>query len=188
MAVKKLLLPRDKASGLDDVFYLTPTSEKEDFWQVRVKATHFVMVATGSKQRALECLYKIVQVYKTMNRLNNAINDASYPMSKVDVEKAYRQLAESIEYKEEVESTVKKAMGDYNTNTSSPDVPLINRKMLKKCLPDYTPSKNEPVAPPVIDYKEIEIIEDHEEVEDVPQARVKPLVNKLKKKRPLIKL
>lgn len=137
MAIKPLI--KTKAHGLENVFYLVPVnslSPENSMWQVRLIHNHYCVIAVSSKEKALECLYNMVQKYKTYDALEEASdNTLDYPMSPEEKERVvalYRECAS--DYKEEVNDTVKRAMKDYNKTllASTPGLPKKKVQPLKK--------------------------------------------------------
>jgi hypothetical protein len=73
-----------KDDSLVGMFYIIDCSRKDnpDFWQLRTRKEHFVLSATGGKDKILECLTNIVKKYKykhVINRLvTQQINDYNH--------------------------------------------------------------------------------------------------------------
>lgn len=150
------ILNLDKSHGLDDRFYVVCQNKRDDFWHVRLKDTHFVIVATVGYQGALDCLYKIVQRYKTWGRLQKALENINYPIHSQELAKAEKALRESIEYKEDVEETVKRAMFDYNNrnNIENKPKPKPLKALNKKPMIENKPIDNtETIESPIREVK-----------------------------------
>lgn len=139
MTMAKLRLNR--ATGLEDTFYICEVTP--NFWNVRVKYNHYTLIATVGYEHSLECLYKIVQKNRTIERLRHNLDGMFYPMNPKDVEKYNRQLKESVEYKSDVERVVAKAMRDYNRGVCDPTFsPFISSDDIEDQAPEEKPVKS----------------------------------------------
>lgn len=147
--VYKMKLLKDKNKGLDDVFYMIPiksTPTGQYMWQVRLKHNHYTVIATTSKEHALECLAKMVKKYKNFKTLTKASNDTLYyPVSTATLSRAINELKDSLEYASEVEDTVKKAL-DSITVDPFKKKPVVRPNKPKKTLPSKK-EVNTPKAP-----------------------------------------
>lgn len=131
------LLSLTKSFGLENMFYMVQVGEEDkDWWQVRLVSNHFTVVATAGYERALECLYNIVLRYKTATRLRHVLNNMSYPVSKRDSEQYRIDYAQSIEYADDVEKTIKKAMDFLNNKHNHKKLNKAFKPINKKPLVD----------------------------------------------------
>lgn len=104
---------KDKeVKGLEGVFYIVEIkTHNTPIWQLRLRDSHFVMSAVGSKEKVLECLRTICFRYKTYDRLKKVLRDCEFKTNKLTIQRYQIEYNNSAKFfNEEVEEIVRECM------------------------------------------------------------------------------
>jgi superfamily I DNA/RNA helicase len=120
--------------GLERTFYIVNVGRAEkEFWQLRLKDSHFVVSAVCTKEGILRCLRTICLRYKTLPRLQRALRGCEQKTGQATLDK-YRE-----EYKEkgvymnsEVEEIVEQCrlINEDKSINSKKGIRLVNKEVL----------------------------------------------------------
>lgn len=153
----------DNERGLQGVFYIVDKSKSpsDQWWQIRLVESHYVVSAVGSYEHALECLKTLCKRYRTYKRLMRALRNCEHHISaedKKNMDKEYASIGQV--YSDIVEEIVSKCTNDIKEVTKKK--PLFNRKR--------TIEENAPV------------VVEEEKTTPKPIVKRKPMTKLLKKK------
>lgn len=117
--------------GLEGLFYIVDcsTDTNKNWWQLRLKESHYVMSAVCSKEKVLDCLYKICMRYQTEKRLRKALKNCEFTVNQLYIDNCKKEYAEEgIYHNEDVERVVLKAMTDIKGLPTKRRKPLMALK------------------------------------------------------------
>ncbi len=132
---------------MEDMFYIICVNKKEDWWQLRLKGSHLVLSCTYSKEKILECLYKIVKRYKKAKVLRRVVSRMEmYNEGKSNMELYQEQfLEEGNKYLDEVEEVVHKAEQEIKEELIENSPVVKNRRRLNSIKPKRTKLETKPL-------------------------------------------
>jgi hypothetical protein len=153
--IKRRKEQKQQQEGLEKVFYIVNIGRAEsDWWQLRIRDTHFVVSAVATKGDVLRCLRTICLRYKTLPRLQRALRGSEQKMGQVTLDKYRAEYKEQGMYNnEEVEGIVEQCRVLYeekNINKKKGirliekkvSAPILVEKVIeKKVIPSLLPKR-----------------------------------------------
>ena len=153
---------------MEEMFYIVKVNDKDNWWQLRVRDTHYVVSCGEGLEYILKCFRTILERYKTSFNFRVALSKCEkFPVSEDTLKKYKEDLKESTQYDHYLEAVAQEYRKDRSKNA---------HKLLKK-------NKEVTNKSPLVKKT---LIKKNTTEEVTPEQR--PLKKKILSKRPLIKL